>query len=236
MPTHTWYYINILAVLGICLDMMLATPRDSRLPAGMKTALVAIVVIISSASVTKAIRMQMTNINVVAQQLKEHCGEHDYVVIVPYYISVSFNRYNETAAAWQTLPPVADPTVHRMDEIKQQLAEREPLQEIFAKTKETLRQGNRVWTVRIKGYPIWPPNVPPVQLPPAPDSPYGWNSGIYLQAWRSQLDAFLWQNAISIADLPLQNTGAVSKLETVYLNVASGLKTRHQNTEGSPTK
>lgn len=231
MPTQPWYYINLLAVLAVCADMVLSRLLTKPMGRQIAAGLVALVVVASLPAAWRAAHIRMTNIDLVAQSLRNQSSPDDYVIVFPYYLGVSFNRYYDGPATWVTLPPIQDPSVHRHDQLQQQMMEPDPIGPMLEKIRLTLHQGHRVWLVR--QHPLWPADQPPRQLPPAPQSPFGWDSEAYNEAWLSQLDVFLREQAASISRVDPPLSGAVIDYEDTRIYVAQGSQS-HDSAAATP--
>ena len=138
----------------------------------------------SLAPTISAIRSRQTNIDLVAARLEEASAASDLVVVMPWYLGVSFERYYRASAPWMSVPAIADHKLQRYDLFKAQMQASEPLAPVFAAMERTLRSGNRVWLVGQLMFPQ--PGGTAPRLAPAPDPGAGWNEGAYLTSWMVQ--------------------------------------------------
>ena len=89
------------------------------------------------------------------------------------------------------------------------------------RVERVLRGGGRVWIVG--GLLLPPPGQPAPHLPPAPNGPWGWHSGPYINGWLTQLGALLQAHADVTREVPLPPVGPVNVFETApALLVAEG--------------
>jgi len=81
--------------------------------------------------------------------------------------------------------------------------------------RETLRHGGRVFVVghirplRRRQHPI--------QMPQAPNSPFGWSTGPYQEAWTQELCYELQADATEMHRLPVEVRQPVSSLESAQV-------------------
>ena len=63
-----------------------------------------------------AVKCRQTNVDLIAAQLSSELAPNDYVIIHPFFCSVTFNRYYKATASWTTLPPLDDPASFSPDD------------------------------------------------------------------------------------------------------------------------
>jgi hypothetical protein len=155
---------------------------------------------------------------VAALGLERAARPGDLVIVTPWYLGISFDRYYRGDARWTTLPPLADHAFARYDLLMRRMASESPIDAALGRVEETLLAGGSVWVVR--SLPVLPRGRPPLALPPAPGGPGGWRSMPYNWAWTQQLDALLHARAATRARLRLEGEAAVSPFERVFVEVA----------------
>ena len=68
-------------------------------------------------------------------------------MVTPWYLGISFNRYYQARAKWDTLPPMADHSTHRFDLVPASPADEarvtQPVLDRMA--QRALQSGRRVW-------------------------------------------------------------------------------------------
>lgn len=212
-----WYWLASLALVASALDVLLARRPDLRalrLGAALLLPLLLIVPVLRQAKV------RMTNIDLLADHIEASAAPEDLVLVNPWYFGVSFQRYYSGKTPWMTLPDLADHRFHRYDLFKSRMMEPDPIRNVLEAVERTLRAGRQVWLVG--GVSVPPPGQPPLTLPPAPNSRYGWMDVPYRDAWSQQLGAFLRDHALqgSVVEIPTGNP--VSPLEDVPLITARG--------------
>ena len=123
-PTAPWYSLSLLALMAGALEAMLqiASPafRLGRL------ALAAVLLVVVTPSAFESLGLRQTNMDLAAAALAG-AGRDDFVVVSPWFLGVSFNRYYAGAAPWATIPPLADTSVHRTDLLARQLQAEDPI-------------------------------------------------------------------------------------------------------------
>src|ERR1019366_5685145 len=77
----------------------------------------------------------------------------DYVVVTPWYLGISFDRYYKGAAVWDTLPPVADHSTYRFDLAQAATENNHASQLVLDRIANTLQSGRRVWIVGLMDIP-----------------------------------------------------------------------------------
>jgi len=90
----------------------------------------------------------------------------------------------------------------------------------LARIEATLAAGNRLWIVGGIEFPK--PGDKPLELAPAPRSPFGWNSIVYGMSWTQQVGALLRDRAGRIDYIPADVGQPVSPLEMPGLVVIEG--------------
>jgi len=214
---RAWYFLPLLALAGIALDVRLAgSPlgRTVRLGAAL---LVALVLAMPAWSLAK---IRMTNVDLVAERIAAQAAPEDLVVVAPWYYGISYQRYGRGTTPMMTVPDLADHGIHRYDLVKARMAQAEPLGGVLAAIERTLRSGHRVWVAGDLRVP--PPGTPVPVLPPAPHAATGWREAPYLLSWSHQLGAYLRDHAVVGDEVPVAWKGPVNGFERLQLVVLSG--------------
>jgi hypothetical protein len=217
-PTQAWYYIALLALLALALDVVLQPllrgPRGRILTAGFAVLLLAL----SIPSAWRTTATRFTNVDVVGRTLARTAQAGDLIVVQPWYLGIPFQRYYASNVPWTLLPPIEDRRVHRWDLLAQHIAAAEPIRPILERAQATLERGDRVFIVRL--FPVSRRNAPPVRVPPAPDGIR--EASLYDLAWVSQLDSLLERHAARFARAPLEPMGRVNEFESAWVRIAYG--------------
>ena len=215
-----WYYLAFLCVLGSVLDLLAA--NLARLPLfriARLTFVVLAVPLLAFNAWPKLIERQ-TNIDDVAQTLESNATRADLIVVSPWQLGVSFDRYYHGSTHWVTLPQMEDHRIHRYDLFKEKMTSSHPLDDVVDAVSHTLSSGNRVWVVG--GIRFLRNHEAPLSLPPAPGSNVGWNNVAYMQSWKGQFGAFIQAHALRSRWIGSLIDGPVNPLESVPLVLVEG--------------
>lgn len=141
-----WYFTLPIIILAVAADVNLALPPLPR------TIIAAAIVAISIPAATARIAQRQTNIDDAATLLTWEPRPGDLIVVYPWYLDASFSLYYHGNAEWQTLPPIADHSVQRIDLIARAVATPGAEQPLVARVATTLQQGKAVWLI---GFPLF---------------------------------------------------------------------------------
>jgi hypothetical protein len=223
LVTQPWYYGPLLAVVAPALDVTaraVGTDKTSRI-AVLATAL--LVIGVSGASVFRQMKEPRTNIDAVAAYLREHAAPEDEIVVYPFYLGVSFQRYYKHSVAWTTIPPLREVRIHRYDLVKEAMTSSNPTAPVLEAMDRALQSGHRVWIVG----GLQPPQMdqPPPSIAPAPHPVSGWYWIPYYTVWGQQAAYSLSLHATRFDTVPGLGASRASPYESVNLLVVSGWKT-----------
>ena len=204
--TQSWYYLPLMAILVVIIDRGVQMACKISSPGRI----VRIVCVLGIAFFIcmdswNTVHTRKTNVDVLAAKLETLAGKDDLVVITRFFYGVSFGRYYQGSAPWVTLPEIADHSVHRYDLMKDKMMEKEPIKPLLQKMTKTLQSGHRVWLVGRLNF-LRPGEIPR-ELPPAPNSPYGWSEVVYELSW-SDMAAFTLQTygqTLKIISIPVDD-------------------------------
>jgi hypothetical protein len=212
LPTQAWYYLPLMAVMAVIIDKGVdLICRNSVAGRTIRMLFSIGLAVFAFTGLWNTVHVRRTNMDVLAAKLGTLADKKDLIVVSPFYYGISFERYYDGAAAWTTLPEVADHSVHRYDLLKNKMAEKEPIRPVLRKITGTLRAGHRVWLVG--GLQPPPPGGGSGALPPAPDSPYGWSEEAYQTAWSQEAAFTLRSDSRPLKRIPLPGVGRVSEFE-----------------------
>ncbi len=200
--TSPWYFLPLMALAAICFDLGIPV---STLPRLARTVVWGILIGTIGLSVPFAARdlnCRFSNMDLLVNRLMKETSQQDYVVVTPWHLGISFDRYYHGAAAWDTLPPVADHSTYRFDLVPISATETARAnQPVLDRIANTLQSGHRVWIVG------W-------MSVPAPD-----------RAAASAASRFLAEHSQAFEPVDLKIKGQTSDYEDVSLLLASGWKT-----------
>lgn len=214
-----WYFLPLMAVVASALDRLLAAPiRLVRIAVPAGATLVALLLLPAA---YKESQVRMTNADTAAQVLKAQAGPRDLIVVNPWFVGISFERYYRGPAAWKTLPDLPDHRMHRYDLLMDRMRSDTPIADVLDAAQRTLASGGRVWVAGSFQAP--PPGKEPPRLGPAPDgSPWGWQDAPYSISWSMQLGALLRDHAVRGGEVEIRESGPVSDFERLRLHVFEG--------------
>jgi hypothetical protein len=221
LPTQQWYFLPIMTLAVAAFDAALPPLPKSFHAAAF--GLVAATAVAGAPFAWRATAQRFTNIDLLARQVAATAVPGDCVVVSPWYLGISFDRYFHAHIPWTTLPPLSDHSGHRYDLVREQMRNPATLQPVFDQISATLRHGHRVWVV---GWmqPAGDGPMPP-SLPQPPLKYTGWADTPYALRWDSQTSWFLRQNSTNFAHLKIPDPGDVNHDEDLQLLAASGWRT-----------
>ena len=199
--TSPWYFLPLLALAAICFDLGLPL---SLLPRLARTIVWGILIGTIGLAIPFAIRdlnCRFTNVDLVAHRLMKEISPQDYVVVTPWYLGITFARYYQGAAVWDTLPPMADHATHRFDLAQTATANANASRSVLDHIAGTLQSGHRVWILGWMRVPL------PGRTATTPEG------------------RFLTEHSRSFEPVDLKIKGQTSDYEDVSLLLASGWQT-----------
>jgi dolichyl-phosphate-mannose-protein mannosyltransferase len=146
-----WYFTIPIAIIAVAADVSLTQQPLVRAAAA------ALVVALALPSTAAQIPLRQTNIDQVAAVLERDATRDDLIIVYPWYVDTSFSMYYGGVAAWQSLPPISDHSVQRLD-----LAARAAMipgveTALVSRAASVLRAHHSVWLVGFPLFKEWPP-------------------------------------------------------------------------------
>jgi hypothetical protein len=220
-PTQVWYYLWIMALLGVTIDAALALLVGS--VAWRRWVRLGGVVALGTAMLITAwpeAQCRQTDLDLVGAKLEKLAGPDDLIVVDPWYMGLGMARYYHGSAPWVSIPEVTDFQTHRYDQVKAKMMEPDAIAPVLQRIAKTLQTGHRVWVV---GDLAWvPQGEQPLVLPPAPHPITGLQEGPYTLSWSSQAAYFLQSHLGRIQLVTPKTNGAVNRFENPPLLVIDG--------------
>ena len=203
LPTQTWYYVPLLALVAVAIDAVVACLGRARLARAATGLLLCVIAVGLGLSARSALQQRQSNMDAVAAHLEAEVRSGDLIVVSPWFFGVSFQRYYTRSTPWTTIPPIADHRIHRYDLLRQRMLEGDSaLDPLRRGIRRTLRSGGRVWVVGLLHRS--PGGTPPAPLPPPPHPISGWQNGPYLHQWRGQVGDYLMAQGATGKPVPLE--------------------------------
>jgi len=216
-PAQPWYFLVLMALVASCLDgALLAVPRQ---PLRIARVVVAITVMaLALGPVWRSVHVRKTNLDLIAAKLAQFSEPGDVILVTPWFIGITFDRYYRGAAEWLTIPPLSSHKLHRWDQLKEAMASPDVMRPVLSRIETALQSGHRVWLV---GPVVIPAEGqgPPV-IPTA--APSGFREEPYYRAWATQAGYVLRRDALHAEVVPVPTDGPVSRYEGLPLGRIEG--------------
>lgn len=221
--TQPWYYLTLLALVAVCLDIILGTlfrSQRARIVLGAGAVLVAV---LTAASAADDLHLPNTNVTAVTHVLEKESVAEDVVVITPWHLGVSFSRYYAGRAPWMTIPGTNFHRFHRYDRIKtamEQPDQTEPVRAAISTAGNTLASGGRVFVV---GQPTFPPATSVLRkLHPAPTPDGFWPEPAYQDQWSKMFGMYIRRHALMLVRIHPELSEGISGYEDMVVFRAEG--------------
>jgi hypothetical protein len=145
--TSPWYFLPPMALAAASFDVGICL---SNLPRLVRTVVYGILIGTAGLALPFAIRdlnCRFSNMNLVANRLTKEASPQDYIVVTPWHLGISFDRYYRGTAEWDTLPPLADHSTYRFDLLPSGAEKDRANQLVLDRIARVLQTGHRVWVV-----------------------------------------------------------------------------------------
>jgi hypothetical protein len=209
------YYLALLCLVAVSGDLIIANLSRFHWVRIARVTFVIALLIFLPWTVWPQIILRETNVDLVAEMIHRRAGPNDLIVVNPWFLGVSFNRYYHGPARWMTVPEINDHQTHRYDLLREKMMSTGPIDDVLDAMKQTLKSGNRVWLTSAQ---LPPSGQSPLVLPPATDSQF--RAG-YEMSWSQQIGTFVQQHAESGQFFDPPGT-VVNQVEKVPLWVVQG--------------
>lgn len=216
LPTEVWYYLPLMTFVSVCLDAAWVNVLP-RFPTWRLLFLVAMTIVAFPKTFELA-QYRQTDMDLVAEELRERASPNDLIVLNPWYYGISFERYFSGKTPWTTVPDLDDHRFHRYDLFKIKMREKNPIQPVLNKIAATLQSGNRVWLVGAFNFGVRPGQPPG----PAPNKSFGWSEVPYLLNWGDSVSYFLATHIRHAGRITVHSANSINPLENAPLVVVGG--------------
>jgi len=229
MTIRIWYFIPLMAFVAACFD--LGRPplplRFQSIPFGFATATAFVALPIAQHD----LNWRFTNIDLIARRLNIESAKDDLIIITPWFCGISFDRYYQGSATWQTLPPLADHSLHRFDLVREQMKRTLVAIPVIEQIKHSLENGHNIWYASLWQIDLPPSGQPlPADLPPAPSLPSGWADSPYRHTWESQVLQAISNYSTNFVPVYKIKFDGFNMDENLFLYTASGWRTNQPAT------
>ena len=223
VPTQVWYYLPFMTLLAVTVEMGAVLGATAK-PTYSIARLAAVTLVFGGVlgHTWSALAFRFTNVDLVVERLDREARRDDLIVIHPWYVGLTFERYYRGEATAMNFPDVEKERKGHGGylEMKRKMELGDPIRGELERFEQTLRAGGRIWLVG--RFEFMPRGARPLVLPPAPHPQYGWNEGIYGSSWSQQAAYLLQSHAGAIREVPLPAPGRVNPLENVPLLLIEG--------------
>jgi hypothetical protein len=222
-PTQAWYYLSLLAISAVSIDLAWASLKHLKWARYARIWVAVIVAIGSLWPTFRAARTRMTNIDLIARRLEASATKEDLVIVMPWQLGISFNRYYHGVAPWMTVPPIQSHAFHRYDLVKPLMVmpdQNEPIRPVFDKIGEALDKRRRVWVVTLLEA-TKPVDALP-ELVAAPNGQYGWNEQTHTGAWCIRVLAYIQGRSAGSEAVKVNAGGPVNPFEDLRVTLFRG--------------
>jgi hypothetical protein len=217
--TYAWHYIPLIAAASLYLEIILSSyVRSSRIRIFRLICFLSITTALAFPT-WRQLHIGHTNINFVATIINKKATPDDLIVVNPWHVSISFQRYYNGSTNVMCIPPLNIIDSTRYDLFKKQMTLEEPLKPLFSQIKNTLKKGNKVWLVGGVHLLKTGQNIP--FLPPAPKSGT-WNNAIYSVIWSMQTGYYIQTHAKSIEVIQTTPSVPIYPYENLSLMLVNG--------------
>jgi hypothetical protein len=215
-----WYFLVLMALVAACLDAPLRLLVQSIATRSARLALIVAAAVLVISPMWKAAKTRMTNMDHVASKVGELAAKGDLIVVSPWLLGISFDRYYHGKAQWITVPPVSLHDSHRYDLLKERMMSGSAMAPVLKGMEEALREGHNVFWVGDLSLPKQ--GEAPSDPPPPTSAPWGWAEGPYDYHWGLQAGHFIQSHAKAAEQIEVPARQAVSPYEEAALYFFSG--------------
>lgn len=223
MPMQSWYVLPFLACAVVCFDA--ALPVFPGLLRGTFVGLATGTALVSTLTTANLLSRQFSNVHLYATELADDASAKDYILVSPWIYGITFGYYFHGTTPWDTIPPISDHSIHRLDLVLADMENTNAMAPVFHRIARTLESGHRIWFLTLAGTPIPAPGIPaPASLPPPPLKYSGWSESPYSVVWTSQTLQFIADHSARFGEFKYSSlTGYIT--ENMDLYVADGWRT-----------
>src|SRR5258708_242426 len=152
IPAQTYYFIPLLAVAAICIEsIFIAVVSNPKLQRVLKVLMALCFLFLTIKINLEFLKTRTTNIDIIAERLPSLTEKNDLILLNPWLIGVSFDRYYKGQTPWLTLPPIDDLSIFRYVVLQKKIAEENPTAPALASVEKTLSSGGRFWLIGLIG-------------------------------------------------------------------------------------
>jgi hypothetical protein len=181
VPPFPRYFLPALMFVGITLQLALERrPRTSHI------VLAAVALFLTAGPSWSWLGLQRTNMDRVASVLAREARAKDLVIISPWFLHPSFQRYYAGPADWITVPVMPASPITRYDLFMSAMFRSDTVGELSSRIASTLSRGGRLWLVYQAIGQVPDPNHPP-ETPHLPSTLSGEDYVRYRSYWEREI-------------------------------------------------
>jgi hypothetical protein len=182
VPPSPRYFLPVLLFIGIALQLLL-----ERQPRSSHAVLAVVALLLSAGPAWSWLGLRRTNVDRVAGVLGREARAEDLVILSPWFLHPSFQRYYKGPADWITVPELPASPITRYDLFMKAMSRGDSAGDLSSHFAKTLDRGGRLWLVYQEiGY------VPDVDHQPGTPSPPSTVSGEDYVRHRSYWEREIW--------------------------------------------
>jgi hypothetical protein len=216
MPMQSWYLLPFVGLAVVCFDG--GRPVFPGLLRFVFVGLVAGSAVLSGLTTMNLLTRQFSNVEAFASELARDAGPDDYILVHPWNWAITFNYYYKGAAPWNTVPPISDHSIHRVDLVLAQMENTNALAPVLEKISQTLKSGHRVWFLGVANMQFPRPGTPPLKpLPPPPLRYSGWSESPYSSVWCAQTFQFIADHSVKFRQFKFSSLDGLTENMDIYV-------------------
>ncbi len=219
LMTQPWYFVPLAVLVAPAVDASVWLAGATNRWRVLRIAVVPVIACAVAIPGWRQVHGRWTNVDVVAARVGQQATAEDTIVLDPFWIGITFQRYYKGPAKWVTLPPLEDVHICRFDLVKAAMARPNPLGPVLETMSKTLQSGHRVFYLQSLAVTL---NGAPPVLPPAPHPKTGWYFGPYLFGWARQAMYSLQSHGMRSEPLDAPTDGPTIGYEDVAVTIVSG--------------
>jgi hypothetical protein len=212
VPPFPRYFLPALLFAGIALQLLLDQGRH------LSHVLAAVLVLLLTARPAWSwLGLQRTNMDEVAHVLQTEARAGDLIILSPWFLHPSFQRYYHGQASWITVPDLPATPITRYDLFENAMFIKDSTGGLTSRLLSTLDKGGRFWLVhQAIGYV--PDQASPPDAPAVPSQLGGEDYVRYRSYWEREI-WFLLRSCCLPRDFPVTAPRSVWDEERLLLTV-----------------
>jgi hypothetical protein len=230
---NPWHFMPLIAMAAVAIEVALRPTREVGPAARGRLELALAIAAASLLPVWRAAHYRRTSLDRMAALLETRAAPDDLILVNPFWLAPGFRYHYHGRTEWNTLPLTSsalEASIFPFAPIKEVMTRPDSIRPTLAKIETTLSRGNRLWLVG--GIEIPKPDLVPLELAPAPGSPYGWNSIVYTISWTQHVGVLLARHMERAERVPLDVPQPVNGYEDPMLMVIAGWRTEPRRGPG----